>query len=379
MSVLKKIQELTKKIIDRLGEDELTPLERMARLRQFEEADRVTGSFAFWAPSTIGITDISTHEYYTNPEKMYYCQLFALDVFNHDYPALLADVYNAEPEALGAKIAFQNDNTPMIVKPAMSNKGDLERLHIPNPLKDARLPYRIEICKMHHDLLGKFFPTVTSINAPFSMAVGMRGYEALIIDMVEDPKFTHKLLEFCTEVIISFGIAIKTACGSYPSIVDAWSSIPNLSPELFYEFSLPYATNCFQAFDHSGWSFGGGHQLSGDWEESLIKILGSGTKTFSLFEENITGIRGERTFNLKEVKKICVENKVFLTTSIHPDTMLKGPPDKIRSLIERWSQEISTNGGHGFYTSVIPGTPLEHIKTYVQTIQKTTFPILSAH
>jgi len=88
------------------------------------------------------------------------------------------------------------------------------------------------------------------------MAVGMRGYEALVLDMVEDPDFVHNLLEFCTEVIITFGKAIKSVCGSYPGLSDAWSSIPHLSPDKFLEFSFPYASRCIEVFEHSGWTFG---------------------------------------------------------------------------------------------------------------------------
>ena len=319
--------------------------------------------------------DISAQEFYTDPEKMYYCQLLALDTFKHDYPVLFADNYNTEPEALGAKIGFSGEDTPMIIEPAIKNKSDLGRLDIPDPFKDGRLPYRIEICRIHHELLGEFSPTITSINAPFSMAVGMRGYQALIEDMFVDPDFAHNLLEFCTKVIITFGMAMKKVCGSFPSLSDAWSSIPNLSPDMFLEFSFLYAVRCLQIFEHSGWSFGGGHQFSRDWKKSLRKILASGLKTFMLFEENITGIRGGKPINLREVKEICKRREVFLCTCIHPDTMLKGPSHKIEMLMTTWINEAASGGGHGFYTSVLSGTPVRHIEIFVRTLKKSTFPI----
>ncbi len=122
MSIRKQIEELGKRIIDKLGKNSLTPLERWEKIRRFEEADRVTGSFAFWSPAAVGIQDISTREYYTNPEKMYLCQLLALERFGHDYPILIADNYNTEPEALGAKIAFAGDDTPFIVEPSLKEQ-----------------------------------------------------------------------------------------------------------------------------------------------------------------------------------------------------------------------------------------------------------------
>ncbi len=375
MSILNQINEIGRRIVDRVGKDSLTPLDRWQKIRRFEEADRATGSFAFWSPLAVGIRDISTREYYTDPEKMYYCQLVALERFGHDYPILIADNYNTEPEALGAKIAFAGEDAPFIVEPALRKKEDLYRMEVPDPLRDGRLPYRIEICRMHQEILGKCFPTMPSINAPFSMAVGMRGYEALVMDMRDDQEFTHDLLEFCTQVIIRFGRAIKGACGVYPSISDAWSSIPNLSPEMFLEFSFPYATRCLEVFDHAGWSFGGGHQFAGDWKRSLRRILSSGVKSLNIFEENITGIRGGKTVDLKEIKDICRKKKIFLNTAIHPDHFLKGTPDKIERLVRNLAEMAARGGGQAFYTSILVGTPLENIETYVRAIRKTTFPI----
>lgn len=378
MSIWKRIEELGKRIVDKLGKNSLTPLERWEKIRRFEEADRVTGSFAFWSPAGVGIQDISTREYYTNPEKMYFCQLLALERFCHDYPILIADNYNTEPEALGAKIAFAGDDTPVIVEPSLRDKEDLSQRDVPDPSKDGRLPYRIEICRIHKEVLGKYFPTLPSINAPFSMAVGMRGYESLIVDMVEDQDFVHELLEFCTRAIIVFGKAIKSACGVYPSISDAWSSIPNLSPEMFFEFSFPYATRCLEVFEHSGWSFGGGHQFANDWKRSLRRILASGVKSLNLFEENITGIRGGKTVDLKEIKGFCQKRKIFLNTAIHPDNILNGPASKIEDLVHRLAETAASGGGQAFYTSILMGTPFEHIDAYVKAIKRTTFPISSS-
>ena len=374
MGLQSRIEKLAKRIIDRLENEPMTPLERWKKIRGFEEADRVTGSFAFWSPAAVGIQDISVREYYTDPEKMYYCQLLALDRFGHDFPILIADNYNTEPEALGAKIAFAGDDTPFITEPALTQREGLRELKVPDPYRDGRLPYRIAICRIHQELLGKHFPTLPSINAPFSMAVGMRGYEALVGDMADAPDFVHELLEFCTRVIIAFGKAIQSSCGVYPSISDAWSSIPNLSPEMFFEFSFPYGTRCVEVFEHTGWSFGGGHQFGIDWRRSLLKLLSSGARSFNLFEENITGIRGGKSIDLTEFKKICARRKVFLYTAIHPDNLLKGPAGAVEDLVKKIAEKAASGGGQAFYTSVLAGTPFEHIEAYVNAIRKTRFP-----
>lgn len=373
MSTSQKINKLGNVLKDRLGHGKITPLQRFEKLCDFEEADRLTGSLAFWSPSTVGIEEVSIREYYSDPEKMYYCQLLALDKLGYDYPLLFSDNYNTEPQALGAKIEFVGDDTPMIVRPAIKNKEELSDLDIPDPFTDGRLPYRLDICRLHSETLGAICPTITSINAPFSLAVGVRGYEQLMIDVFEDPDFVHDLLAFCTQVVLRFGSAIKTVCGKYPALSDAWSSIPNLSPKLFLEFSFPYATKCIQKFENCGWSFGGGHQFSQDWKSSLFRILDSGTRSFTLFEENISGFRGGIVVDIVELKRICRQQKVFLTTAVHPETLLKGPAGEIESKMSRWISHISAGGGQAFYASVLSGTPEENVKAYVNVIKKAFF------
>jgi hypothetical protein len=96
-----------------------------------------------------------------------------------------------------------------------------------------------------------------------------------------------------------------------------------------------------------------------------------------LFEENITGMRGGKPINLKEIKDICKKRGVFLYTTIHPETMLKGPSSKIETFMTHCIKEVASGGGHGFFTSVLSGTPVKHIETFVSTLRKSTFPIRS--
>ena len=115
MTFGKKIKELGKRVIDGFGKDRLIPLDRIQKLRRFEESNRVTGSLSFWTPSAVGIKNISTRDYFTNPEIMYYCQLVALNTFNHDFPLLSSD-----------------NDTPLITEPPIKQKADLNRCRMPD-------------------------------------------------------------------------------------------------------------------------------------------------------------------------------------------------------------------------------------------------------
>jgi uroporphyrinogen decarboxylase len=375
MTVRQELEDLSQKIRERISAEPLSPLERLKILAGYSEPDRATGSFGFWTPGAVGIEDISNREFYMDIAKLYLCKLRAMDRFGHDYFVLQQDNYNAEPEALGAKMAFPENDTPHIVEPVLKNKKDLAKLKKPDPYRDGRLPQRIEMCYLHRETLGDVLPTMTNINTPFSMAVGLRGYQNIVNDVYEDPDFVHSLLEFCLEIILDLGNAIYQKAGIFPSLSDAWSSIPHLSPELFQEFSYPYTTRCIQSFGRTGWSFGGGHQFYDDWRQSLRKLLATGCRGLTLFEENISELRAAPTVDLAEAKQIYKSKGVFMNTAMHPETLIKGPVKKINELVKEWFSIVGPSGGHGFYTSVLAGTPSEHVSAFVEAIKSCRYPI----
>ena len=90
------------------------------------------------------------------------------------------------------------------------------------------------------DLLGNIMGAYGAVTAPFSIAVNLRGYEQLIMDIVENREFVHRLMEFCTRLAAGFGqIQLKNGAMA-TSIIDAWASPPLVSMEIFDEFILPY-------------------------------------------------------------------------------------------------------------------------------------------
>jgi hypothetical protein len=59
----------------------------------------------------------------------------------------------------------------------------------------------------------------------------------------------------------------------------------------------------------------------------------------------------------------------------HPETLIKGPVKKIDELVKEWFSIVGPGGGHGFYTSVLAGTPSEHVSAFVEAIKSCRYPI----
>lgn len=380
MSWMQKIDELVEKNREWASAREITPLERAFRVYSFrEDIGHAFGGFAFWAPECVGIKDITTKEFYTDPQKMYYSQLYALNRWRHDLPAVFPDMYNVDIEACGCRLHYPENSVPVIAENVIKEKKDLAKLKIPNPETDGRIPYLLEIANMHREKLGDLFYVLVATQAPFSGIVGLRGYAKLVRDMRDDPDFVHAMLEYMLEVQIVFNKAIVDAGGTPPVPCDAWAAMPNISEEQIMEFVVPYTARFLDAIHQhagakGGWFMGWGYSLSNNWPR-LIRILNaSGTGTQFLFEEDILGRAGYRTVDIKQFKDICRSQNVVLSTSLMPQSIFSGPPERIKKLVHDWHKACAQDGGHCYYTTIPVGTPPEHVQAYVEALHECTYP-----
>ena len=183
------------------------------------------------------------------PARKFYCDAktcvdaFAevAEYYDMDIFAASSDSYNIEIEAMGAKMIYSDNAMPTIDSrdPLIKTPEDLLKLKTPDFYRDGRLPYVLDCIKLtgqkEKGMGAGFFC------GPFSMAVGMRTYPALIKDMRKNPGFVRDLLNFIiNEVSLPFLKAQKEYCDiRFAGSADAWSCIPNLSVALLREWLVP--------------------------------------------------------------------------------------------------------------------------------------------
>ena len=106
----------------------------------------------------------------------------------------------AEPSALGAKIKFWEDNTPSEYH-TLYHIEDLEKFPPYEVENDAFMAMTLHRIRMQRQRIldtGEILPMVTS-RGPMCTAGFVRGTTDLMIDLVEKPEWTHKLLDLCTQ------------------------------------------------------------------------------------------------------------------------------------------------------------------------------------
>ncbi|MCP4415466.1 MAG: hypothetical protein GY805_02515 [Chloroflexi bacterium] len=165
------------------------------------------------------------------------CQKYGLDLAFVDY-----DVYNIEAEALGQTMIWHDDGTPDTdpTNPMICGPDDLGKIKTPDFDVDGRFPTIVEAHELHRQETG-LEPTL-QFCAPFSMAVNIRGFENLVMDMMVEPDFAHHLFDRIIEEVLAPWILYQKK--HFPNATsvsgsDATASVPLLNVKMIKEWIVP--------------------------------------------------------------------------------------------------------------------------------------------
>ena len=127
--------------------------------------------------------------------------------YKPDFLTVGIDVYNVEAEALGCKIVYFDDtpDVPGVEDYPVKAPGDFEKLRIPNPATDGRMPLYLEAARELQARLGHQIKIRGAITGPFSLASELVGAENFIVLTMQNPQLTVKLMEFTARVAAAFG------------------------------------------------------------------------------------------------------------------------------------------------------------------------------
>jgi len=156
--------------------------------------------------------------------------------YKPDFLTVGIDVYNVEAEALGCKIVYfdDTDDVPGVEDYPVKSPEDFEKLTIPDPTKDGRMPLYLEAAKEIQKRLGDKIKIRGAITGPFSLASELVGAENFIVLTMQNPQFTVKLMQFTARVAAEFGKAF-IKLGIDPIVFDSRAMPPLCSPQVFQD------------------------------------------------------------------------------------------------------------------------------------------------
>jgi len=205
---------------------------------------------ALWAK----ILEVDLREYYSDPEVHLKTQLkMTIYHFDHweDNTYYTKDLFIwfgvvTELSFFGPKIRFFPQREGWIEgPPLLEKKENLASLKPPDFYKSGLMPRIHEFYEKMSELVkGRFrvlFPMW--VRGPFCIAAHLRGYDNIIVDMMEDPNFVHSLMRFITDAEKSWAKERAKFLNSPIEKTFLYNDeigLPFIRPEMYEEFILPY-------------------------------------------------------------------------------------------------------------------------------------------
>jgi uroporphyrinogen decarboxylase len=168
--------------------------------------------------------------------------LASYETYHHDLVTVGIDIYNIEAEAFGCSVSAGHGNSiPGIVSHPLADQDELDPgvLTLPQPGPDNRMQLIVEASAQVQSKIGNEVWVNACLGGPFSQAVELRGFENLVVDMLEEPDRVHALLEKTTALSMQQAERLsQTGCGV--NIFESWATIPLIDPPTFGTYVVPY-------------------------------------------------------------------------------------------------------------------------------------------
>ena len=220
-----------------------TGKERVTAAIKGETLDRIPMSFHI--PKSHEMAGYTGLECVLEPEKALEAQKKAQELMRSDMVNVPGDPYLPTTMTTVAKVESGSAETPHRA-PMLADKKAIEELEVRDPRGSKRYSKYLEMCGKTQEAFSDCW--VLALNgAPWSIAAGLRGIEALIFDTREDPQFVHDLMKITVEISKIRGDALLDT-GVALMLGEPSASCSVVSPKIFKEFILPYLSDLIDHF-----------------------------------------------------------------------------------------------------------------------------------
>ncbi len=151
-----------------------------------------------------------------------------------------------ESSLFGSATIYNDNEYPWIdCEPVLKNESDLNKIKMPDFYRSGLMPLAHQYYEGIGELIDNDFNVVFPEwgRSPFGVATHIRGYENFLSDMINNPKFAHRILRLITDTRkewITEREKFLGKCKGKENIYNDEVNCPSLSPELYEEFALPY-------------------------------------------------------------------------------------------------------------------------------------------
>jgi MtaA/CmuA family methyltransferase len=319
-----------------------------------EKLDKVPMALIIDSPWIPGYLGIKHMDYFLDPDLWFQSNL----MIHKEFPDIIFVPswwmeygMAAEPSALGAKIKFWQDNTPSEYH-TLYNIEDIEKFPEYEVESDAFMGMTLHRIRMQRQRIldtGEILPIVTS-RGPLCTAGFVRSTTDFMIDIVEKPKWAHKLIDLCTNLVIDWLKAQQKAMGDTVEGIFILDDIVGfINEEHYMEFAHPYLKRICDSFPN-------------DW----VKIYHNDAEISACLDHlpdcGFNVLNWGKQTDIAEVKQ-RVGSRMCLMGNVNPlEVGVRGTPEEVR---DATLEVLEKSGGEGIILSVgggtSPGMPRENI------------------
>jgi uroporphyrinogen decarboxylase len=260
------------------------------------------------------------------------------------------------PQAMGVNVEMKNNFGPYIEFP-IKNKADIDNLDITNI--EERLDYVFEAIQMTKKALDNKVPLIGFAGSPWTIlcymveGAGSKNFAKAKNFCFKNPQLAHKLLEKITQATTKY-LKKKIISGANAiQIFDSWGGV--LSHSDYQVFSYPYI------------------KMINDSLKALSPIIiypkgcWHALSLYSKIGASAIGI--DWTCSARNARYLT-GNRVTIQGNFDPSRLFSSKENIIKHTLNMLNEfgrnKYIANLGHG----ILPETPVENVKTFVNTIKE---------
>ena len=272
------------------------------------------------------------------------------------YAALSPMDLSVEAEAFGSDIVMTEGEVPTVTGSIISNKEQAEALRVPTP-GEGRTGINIRAAELAAELIDDK-PVLAGIIGPFSLAGRLMDVSQAMLYCYDEPEMVHIVMRKVTDYLIEVSDLYKKAGASGVIMAEPLTGI--LSPDMAYEFSMPYVKEIVDAVQSDEFIFVY-HNCGNNTPHMTEGIYGLGAKAYHFG-------------NAVDMEKMLDDapDNVIVMGNVNPAEILNGTPETVaaetRTLLEkcgRYNNFVPSSG-----CDIPPKSPWENIDAFFSTVNE---------
>lgn len=341
----------------RTNKEQMTSLERLMAVLSLKEPDRVPVIPAV-RDFAIRYAGYKLSECTFEAEKFIDAQIKCLNDFGYDGIMSWGSFPPLE-EALGSKFAIFEDSPPALKEPFMKSKKDMEKLPRLDGRKSGKILVVLKGITELKRRIGPNIPLYAWVSSPFRCACMSRGLETLYMDIIDDPDFVKKLVEYFVEPSVEYATALTEAGADMIMVTNPVANKSCISKKHYQEFVFPFTRKMFSALKEKGIKII--YHICGDWSDRLDLVLEEGAHVLHVDK-----------IDLSEAKKIMGEKVCLMGNIRSVETMVQGTPTKVEEESYECIRKAGKGGGYILSADcLLPfNTPPENVRAMVDAAKK---------